>query len=405
MKKIFYTAAFLIICAKLFAQIPDPCVGANASLAKSIASPCNCEESQSGSSCNKTVYINQAASDADIQSFFNTQFGYGQPNIPVAWQDIRSSNMMVDVASPGIKHEFSTEFTTGPTTTSVAVINIFQVRSGCAGACQNYIITKKTDPCGTNLITPTLIPSTTTPVFNYRAYTVAPNTTYIITRQVVYDGTSAPCFSSWTGADGSPSGGAQATAQHWFIWSSGGALPINGLQLSTKQLNASVMLQWHTAQEINTAKFEIEKSSDAINYTKIGELAATGNSYTQKNYWFEDKVPEPINYYRIKAIDNDAKATYSPISKLSFKMSDMASIIIAPNPVKQYADIIIESKQVVTTPFKIINTNGQTVQSGKITLQKGINKINKNVTTLTSGYYLFVAEVNGERITAKLVKE
>jgi hypothetical protein len=54
--------------------------------------------------------------------------------------------------------------------------------------------------------------------------------------------------------------------------------------------------------------------------------------------------------------------------------------------------------------FKIINTNGQTAQSGKIVLQKGVNKILLNVTSLSGGTYLFVTEINGERVTGRFVK-
>ncbi len=373
-------------------------------MVKSISSPCNCEEAKIGSSCNKSVYATQTAADADIQSFFSTQFGFGQPNIPVPWQDVRPSNMVVDAGAPGIKHEFSTEFTTGPLTNSVSVIHIFQVRNGCAGTCQNYIITKKTDPCGINLIVPTLTLSSTTPSFNYRTYAVAANTTYIITRQVVYDGTSAPCFSSWVGTDGSPSGGQKVTAQHWFIYSDQGVLPVKELKLSANQLNNSVMLQWSTREEYNCRKFEIEKSIDGIQFLKMGETPASGNSSTLKQYWAEDHAPNATNYYRIKLTDEAGKSVYSDVSKINFNSKTATALLISPNPVLDNLNIAVESKTNTQTAFRILSAAGQLVQAGKITLKKGLNKTVIDFAGKAAGAYLLITEVNGERISSKFVK-
>lgn len=404
MKKIKYLVFSSIFSTSLAAQIPDPCTGSNLSLAKSVASPCNCEEAQLGSSCNKTLYLNQSSADADIQSFFSTQFGYGQPTIPVPWQDLRASNMMVDAIAPGVKHEFSTEFTTGASTISIAVINIFQVRSGCAGVCQNYIITKKSDPCGTNFITPTLIPSGTTPSFNYRSYAVAPSTTYIITRQVVYDGNSGPCFSSWTGTDGSPSGGAKVTAQHWFIWSVTGALATKNLKLSARQINNSAVLNWSTEEELNTESFTAEKSVDGMNFTEINKVPAAGFSISSKNYQAVDNHPSSTNYYRIKTKNKTGEIYYSDITRLNLQIGIMSKIKINPNPVNDIINISIESKSAKTEGYKILNVNGQIVDAGSINLQKGISRATIKFSQMLPGVYFFTTNVDGQKETIKFFK-
>ena len=209
MKKILFTLTVIAFSINVYAQIPDPCTGAGAAQAIDVASPCNCGEAQAGTSCNKSIFTTQALADASINSYLSTQSGYGQPTIPVAWQDVRTSNLLLN-GTGIVRHEFSTEYTTGPSTISVAAINICQVKNTCNAACQDYkIILKSGGTCGTNLLTPVLITSGLDPAVKYRQYTVSPNTTYIISRQIYYDGTSAGCFTSWTGTDGSASGGAK----------------------------------------------------------------------------------------------------------------------------------------------------------------------------------------------------
>jgi hypothetical protein len=405
MKKIIFSLFVITYSLNLCAQIPDPCIGAGALQAIDIASPCNCAEAQAGTSCNKSIYTSQAAADADIHSFLLTEAGYGQPNIPVAWQDVRTNNLMLN-GTGIVRHEFSTEFTTGPTTTSIAAINIHQVRNTCVASCQDYkIILKSGGTCGTSSLTPTLVTSTLDPTVNYRQYTVTPNTTYIISRQIYYDGTSAGCFTSWTGTDGSASGGAKITSQHWYIWSATGTiLAVNDLKLSAKQLNNAVMLNWSTSYENDNAAFDIEKSTDGISFYKIGEVLSKGNSTVQNNYWSQDDKPNAINYYRIKAIDIYGKQTFSSVVKLGLKNNTDSKIIIAPNPIHEVADIIVESKLTTNTFYKIINTTGNVAATGNMQLQKGINKISKNVASLARGIYLFVSEINGERVSVRFVK-
>lgn len=405
MKKILYTLTAIVFSINVYAQIPDPCTGAGAIQAIDVASPCNCAEAQSGTSCNKSIFSTQALSDAAINNFLTTQSGYGQPTTPVAWQDVRASNMLLN-GTGIVKHEFSTEFTTGPTTSSVSVINICQVKNTCNATCQDYkIILKSGGACNTNLLTPTLVPSTLDPSVKYRQYSVTPNTTYIISRQIYYDGTSVGCFTSWTGTDGSASGGAKITSQHWFIWSTGGVLPLNSIKVFAKQFNNAVMLQWQTLQESNVARFEIEKSTDGNNFIKIADALAKGNSTSQTNYWVEDKSPAAINYYRIKTIDVDGKMSVSSVIKYVLQDNVKASVIIYPNPVVNSTDIYFYSKTNGIASYSILSTTGNSIIIGKMLLQKGMNKFSQNVSGLSAGTYLFLLNGVGEKVSVKFVKQ
>ncbi len=55
-------------------------------------------------------------------------------------------------------------------------------------------------------------------------------------------------------------------------------------------------MDWTVANESNIQKYLIERSSDAINFTKAGEVAAKGNSSTQSYDWL-DKDPGQANNY------------------------------------------------------------------------------------------------------------
>lgn len=82
-------------------------------------------------------------------------------------------------------------------------------------------------------------------------------------------------------------------------------LPIELVSFTGEKLfcNENV-LKWSTATETNNDHFEINRSSDAVNYIKIGEEAGAGNSTQTLSYYFLDLNPLPnINYYRLKQVD------------------------------------------------------------------------------------------------------
>ncbi|MEJ7678927.1 MAG: hypothetical protein WKG06_13945 [Segetibacter sp.] len=81
------------------------------------------------------------------------------------------------------------------------------------------------------------------------------------------------------------------------------------------------MLHWATVTEQNNTGFEVQRSSDAIDFSNIGFIetkSMNGNSNVKLDYNFIDMDHYAIsNYYRLKQIDKDGKYTYSHIVVLN----------------------------------------------------------------------------------------
>ncbi len=77
--------------------------------------------------------------------------------------------------------------------------------------------------------------------------------------------------------------------------------PLHLLTFTAKRANTANLLNWTTAQEVNTDRFEIERSGNSREFSKIGVVKA-GNT----NYTFTDNDPlKGVNYYRLKMLDKD----------------------------------------------------------------------------------------------------
>lgn len=108
-------------------------------------------------------------------------------------------------------------------------------------------------------------------------------------------------------------------------------LPVKLISFEVSQQENQALLQWTTSQETNFSHFEIEKSTDARNWVKIGENVY---SSTANTYRFSDaeilSYGKNTLYYRLKMMDQDGSFAYSRME--SFHAANLAAILLYPNP-------------------------------------------------------------------------
>lgn len=113
-------------------------------------------------------------------------------------------------------------------------------------------------------------------------------------------------------------------------------LPVKYTSFTSTIQSQGVLLKWATSYEFNNAKFVVEKSTDGVNYTSVGEIAGAENSYEEKNYSFTDLGfrAGDVAYYRIKQLDLDNKFTYSKVVYVNNSKAGLGNIRLFPNPVR-----------------------------------------------------------------------
>ncbi|MFZ4797465.1 MAG: T9SS type A sorting domain-containing protein [Bacteroidia bacterium] len=171
------------------------------------------------------------------------------------------------------------------------------------------------------------------------------------------------------------------------------ALPVKFTSFNAIINNKQTNLSWTTASEINNKGFEVERSTDGVNFETIGFVKGNGNSNRISKYSFVHPNQSSA-FYRLKQIDFDGKFDYSNV--ISVQGNDLI-IDITPNPFNN----VIE-----------INSNGNLVTAevlditGKVVITETINgnKTTLNTSSLNNGVY-FVRISNGENvITKRLIK-
>jgi uncharacterized lipoprotein YddW (UPF0748 family) len=183
------------------------------------------------------------------------------------------------------------------------------------------------------------------------------------------------------------------------IGSAVSVLPITGLELQVQLSGNTSIVNWKTLSEINTKIFEIERSTDGRNFNYVATVAAAGNSHTARNYSLQDLLPAAgTYYYRIKAIDQDGKNSYSEIKSVVYQNTE-DHIVVGPNPFESGINISNLSKVI---RLDLIDVTGRILLSKKL---KNESFTRLEVPKLPAGlYHLKVTKTNGSFSIIKLVK-
>ena len=138
-----------------------------------------------------------------------------------------------------------------------------------------------------------------------------------------------------------------------------------------KVLQTASLLSWKTSQEINSHYFNVERSTDAVNFIYIGRVAAAGNSQVPVEYYFIDNYPASgLNYYRLKQVDIDGHFTYTPSRLVRFDGSDAGVVKYFPNPTNGILNIELTTS--MKKEAKVVNiTNAAGIVMNQFKL--GIN--------------------------------
>lgn len=187
-----------------------------------------------------------------------------------------------------------------------------------------------------------------------------------------------------------------------YVIKSNNTVPVKLTSFRGESVGGKKLLQWETAEESNTSHFEIEKSVDGVTFTTTGNVPAKGNSTTIQKYSYSDGSVG-TNYYRLKIVDKDGSFELSKIIKITGN-NLAAKVKIYPNPMKDIATVEIQSNTPSQISLQVFDLQGRLMKQENHRMMVGENRLQVNVSMLTSGVYLL--KLSGDRkITVKIQKE
>ncbi len=135
-------------------------------------------------------------------------------------------------------------------------------------------------------------------------------------------------------------------------------------------------LEWATASEENTAVFVVEKKTGISRDLEIvGTMDAQGFSSSIESYQMEDRNPQPLTYYRVRAVDFDGSEMVSQwIAVERGDRSERASLTLAPIPLngKEALHVNYEAFTEESVILSVSDISGRKIWEERKELEEGV---------------------------------
>jgi hypothetical protein len=127
----------------------------------------------------------------------------------------------------------------------------------------------------------------------------------------------------------------------------------------------SARLTWTTASEVNNAYFDVERSFDGTNFAKLSSVAGQGSKSSATTYGFVDQNGgSRVAYYRLRQVDENGTATYSPVRTVSFgETGTVGQAGLYPNPAQASTTLDLSALPATATyQVQILDATGRQLQ-------------------------------------------
>lgn len=192
------------------------------------------------------------------------------------------------------------------------------------------------------------------------------------------------------------------------------SLPVELISFSATQQDDNVVLNWQTASELNNSHFEVEFSTNGIDFEKIGTIKGAGTTLENQVYGFIDELNRADFstsswgnrqnqydlYYRLKQVDFGEQFEYSKIVIISSPFSIVNfSLDVFPNPT---SGLLSLNGPLENAQIRVFN------QLGQVILEQ--NEVNHsthelNLSGLSNGVYYLQIQQGEQVFLEKIVLE
>ncbi len=169
----------------------------------------------------------------------------------------------------------------------------------------------------------------------------------------------------------------------------------------TKLSTDAALAKWTVDPGFGWDYFDLQRSTDGLQFISIGTEAATDNNAIAENYSYTDISPaQGINYYRLAMVNAVGVIAYSRIGILRFG-EPSCPVILYPIPTRDILHIsapgISEARDI-----DLISVTGQVLQSRSISRLDGSNL---SVSRLPAGSYFVRIRGRGQSYVLPFLKQ
>lgn len=164
-------------------------------------------------------------------------------------------------------------------------------------------------------------------------------------------------------------------------------------------------LQWTLSADNSLNKIVVEKSTNATQFSSIGEiwLNTEAKTVAQNGYTDNDLLQGTV-YYRLKMVGADGKVQYSNVLVFRADENKKQAFKMYPSVINDNATINISAVKNEQTKLQVVDLSGRAIFQKDITLQSGDNNISVNgFSNLHQGTYIAVMQAGNTTYSQKIM--
>jgi hypothetical protein len=180
-------------------------------------------------------------------------------------------------------------------------------------------------------------------------------------------------------------------------------LPVDFISFTAQSSGGNVDLNWVVGDNQQASSYEVDRSSDGVNFTKIAVLP---NNADQTNYSFVDaNAGAGTHYYRVLETDQDGKSIYSKVVSATIGGGDF-SVAVLNNPAvgKTDAQLQINAVSSGVAYIELWSLGGARISLQQEAIGTGTTTISVPMSNLAPGSYVVKVMVNNNTHVAQVVK-
>lgn len=181
-------------------------------------------------------------------------------------------------------------------------------------------------------------------------------------------------------------------------------LPVELVSFKAQRHAQGVNLTWMTASELDNSGFEVQVSTDAKTFQKIGFVKSeVGTTSIAQHYSFLDKkAVAGTRYYRLAQVDLDGTTTYSAIKVIALNGGN-GEAAAYPNPFEDVVTVKLNGTEARKVLVTLTNALGKVIlhqqeETAGNTISVDMSQV------ITKGMYMLHVVDNGAKHTFKLMK-
>jgi len=171
-------------------------------------------------------------------------------------------------------------------------------------------------------------------------------------------------------------------------------LPVKFIGFNVARQNNNVLIQWVTAEEVNSSYYEVQRSENSNDWNTIASISAAVNTMLTHSYSYTDKnSTSQIAYYRIRQADVDGRFVITAVRMIKNEDGNTEIKVNATSSASIYVHFSEQVKANVVV--RLTSSNGQVVSQK--TFDEPVGQVIVPIQNAMKGVYI-VTVTDGQNL-------